>query len=316
MKLTSIFASTFAAAIISAGMLACSGTTSTGGTSGSVTGAGNCSTLATAACGKLNTCLGAAVVTGFYGDSTACATALAADCTNSATLAGSTFATSGAKCEAAYSAATCDDITGNLGAATFDACGKGSLATATACITDVQCSTGFCKAKDPASSSKCGACADILAEGADCKDSCGGASLVCVAGKCAKYVAIGAACGDLSAPCAGLAYCSGAGVCTARVAKGAACDTKTQNCASGLFCGANGCEDLKNAKIGDPCGIVDGAYVGCSASRCKITGSSGVCEAFAAKGEACGTGTSDKRCVQPYECISGKCGFEDPSTCK
>lgn len=318
MKTASIFAYVLVAISVGAIAVGCSGGgSSSGGTtssSGGTTGGGDCTQFAATACAKIDSCA-PGLLAFYYGDLAACKVGVALGCENNKSFPGSTFAASGAKCVTAYSSATCDELLGGTSAVIFDTCGKGSLTTATACIESSQCSSGYCKVTDPNSGSSCGTCAPLPVAGDACINTCGGIGLACVKSTCVKEGVVGSKC-DASAPCGGVLSCD-SGACAPLSGLGGACGATGPSCGLGLFCDAGKCANVPTAKLGEACGVVDGKLAQCVASHCgkPDQNGNGTCEAFGTKGDVCGA-TTDKQCGQPYKCVSGKCGFDDPATCK
>ena len=85
------------------------------------------------------------------------------------------------------------------------------------------------------------------------------------------------------------------------------CDAKTNVCVGFVL-----------AAAGQPCGMINGQKVGCQAlGKCNVPQgmTTGVCEAPAADGAACG-GNGGPQCLVPAGCENGICVSPDPATCK
>jgi hypothetical protein len=150
---------------------------------------------------------------------------------------------------------------------------RGKLPKNAACSVDNQCASGDCDGVT--TEKKCGVCADIAADGADCVVQVGSATtyLRCAVGfvcdtnaskKCTKRVIVaeGGTCGVAGTTCADGLKCSSpkgaqASTCTSPAKKGEACinagDSAAigKKCASDLNCIAGKCQD--RVAIGGTC---------------------------------------------------------------
>jgi len=329
----------FALAVFAVG-LGCS--SSDGGTPAAATDSGTdtpavvtadqaCTELSGALCDQIQTCA-PLFVDAAYGDLANCKTRAKLDCMNAAN-APSTGALPAdiSTCATAAKAATCADLLNNNWPA---ACAPkpGGIADGAPCGNDSQCKSGFCGLDED--KEVCGVCAAKPTEGKPCVRGRCPQGLVCSADRstCGKPVAVGGACGATSACIAG-SQCFG-GKCVANVTtEGAACDEKAgPNCegSKGLTCLSDKCMKLTLVEAGKPCGLLnDGTKVtglalcekngwckGLDPAASKFTG---VCEAAAADGAACvadATYMKGPGCVEPAECVGGKCTLPDAATCK
>jgi hypothetical protein len=113
--------------------------------------------------------------------------------------------------------------------------------------------------------------------------------------------------------------CTG-GSCVAPAGAGMPCDPVARNCdqTQGLYCHpmTRVCTAATFVGAGGSCGLVNNAYVGCSASgHCKITaGLMGTCLAAAADGAACDS-TAGPDCTPPAQCVAAVCKLPNPAGC-
>ncbi len=293
---------------------ACGSSSNGGGGSGN--GAtGDCNSVATAACNKLEQC-SAFAIKAAYGDAATCVKRLEMGCTASTTAPGAkvTAAQFGA-CADAYSKVDCTKLTGGMFLP--DACTvPGSLANGKACGSADQCQSGYCSS----STGICGTCGDRAAAGKACTSSDGCQSgLVCNSKSvCAQPVAAGGQCSDVRDCDAGLVCASG--TCSQPVAVGKACTGSDCDQLAGAFCNPQTkvCASISVADAGQPCGIVNNTFVGCGAAgHCTIPQgqTKGTCQAAAADGASCDP-QNGPTCMAPAICVNGKCTLPDPSSCK
>ena len=291
---------------------ACSSGSSSGGNG---SGTGDCNSVATTACNKLEQCSPLTVKLS-YGDVQTCVTRIAMSCSAATTAPGAslTSAEFGA-CAKAFSQVDCKELVG--GSFAPAACTiKGSLANGKACGSADQCQSGYCGV----STGICGTCAAVGAAGAKCTSSDGcEAGLACTSkGVCATPAAAGGSCTDGRDCAAGLACSSG--TCAQPVAAGGTCAGGDCDHLAAAFCNPQTkvCETVQAADDGQPCGLVNGAFVTCSAAgHCTIPQgqSQGTCQAHAADGATCDN-TNGPGCLAPAICLNGKCTLPDPSSCK
>jgi hypothetical protein len=102
---------------------------------------------------------------------------------------------------------------------------------------------------------------------------------------------------------------------------GMTCDPVLKDCdtTQGLYCvtATKVCAQATFAGAGQPCGVVNGAYVGCAAGgHCKLGVGSlmGSCLAAAADGAACDS-VAGPTCLAPAQCISSVCKLPNPAAC-
>jgi len=299
----------------------------------SVTADEACTQLVAALCDKIQSCAPAYMTLG-YGDIAACKTRAMIDC-KSDLSAPSTAATPSdtVACANVAKTASC--------AALFDndtpaAClpKPGGLEDGKPCAADAQCKSGFCGLDTD--KELCGLCAAKPTEGAACNRGKCPAGLQCSRkSTCAKVVAEGGACDD-SKPCASGTSCYMA-KCVKNAAAGATCDdalVKGPACDGfqGLACLGNKCQKITLVAAGQPCGLeFDGTAVK-SFTLCEKNGwckgldtaakppvLKGTCEAAAKDGDPCvadATFLKGPGCLEPAECVAGKCTLPDAAACK
>lgn len=293
-----------------------------------------CSELATTYCDKANSCA-SLYISVSYGDTATCVSRFKTSC-----LAG---------LQAPSTAQTPGDLSACAGAAKSMSCQAlfdgdlptqcqpkaGGLDDGKSCFTDSQCKSSFCALDNE--KAVCGVCAAKPAAGGKCVSNACPAPLKCSTdGTCNKPVAVGAACSG-SIPCQSGSNCFGMKCVADATTEGAACNAMTgPSCdgTKGLACVTNKCVKFKVAATGADCGIdydatakaVTGATICEKGGWCKgvdLTAMppvfKGKCEPAAKDGEACiessdlGKGPG---CMEPAECVSGKCQLSDNATCK
>lgn len=304
---------TLATTLVTLVLVACSGDDATG-TSASPESA--CAGAATKACAKFKSCA-SIFIQSVYGDDATCAARVQLECL-AGLRANGTGATpaSAVGCGSAIEGATCEALL----AGEVDACWvkAGTLSDGTACAVDTQCAGSNCRKGSDAS---CGACSTRGGAGATCAtNSDCQQPLECHGDKCVALGKAGAACSE-STPCVSSLRCTG-GACAKPLAAGATCDPQDSACdlIAGLFCNARTkvCATFTLAAAGAPCGLIDGAFVGCTAGG-ECTGATldkpGTCRAAAADGQACDD-ENGPRCIEPARCVSGVCTLPDPNACK
>lgn len=289
------------------------GAAGTAGSGGSASG--DCNSVATALCNKLNQCspLGLQLT---YGDVTTCVSRAATSCKDGTTAPGASVSPAQfAACAAAFSSLDCSQWV--HGVTMPSACIiPGSLADGKPCGSADQCKSGFCSV----STGICGACAEPVGAGQKCTSNAGCTSgLVCnSSGQCAQPVAAGGSCTTLADCDTGLVCASSK--CVQPLAAGKACTGGDCDHLAGAFCNPSSkvCETIQAADAGKPCGLVSGAFVLCSAGgHCTIpTGQTqGTCLAHAADGASCDI-QNGPNCLQPALCVNKQCTLGDPSSCK
>ena len=315
-----------AAAVLLAACTSCSSSSSKGGGSDSgtmeagVSPTQACMEMATAACGRLNSCtpFGLQVA---YGDAMTCAQRAALACMPMVGVNGSTVTgTQIEQCAQATMAETCDEWLDNSqpSACTF----TGSLGAGSACGTGSQCQSGYCKL---APGSVCGACSAragagqtepdggaVCAVDADCA-----AMLLCAGGTCMSPAGMGAAC-SMTQPCSRTLACISS-KCATPIAVGNACTALTDcDGSKGAICNTNTkvCIQTQTATSEAACGIVGGGITACTGgSSCAniSTQGQGTCHQPAGDGAPCGF---DVACMGPAICTAtARCTLPNPGSC-
>ena len=299
------------------GLFACSGSSSTSGTTPDQA----CNDLAQTLCDKINSCAPFYLQT-TYGDMATCVTRTKINCVP-AYAANGTSATPDATetCLADAKTTSCDDLLTRKGPPSCFT-QPGQLADGIGCGTDAQCKGTLCRLAD---NSTCGACSSPGGAGSACnRDEDCTHGFVCSNQKCAAPAAAGGACGT-GQPCATSLSCVG-GTCAVALEAGAACTPKLNenacDIAKGLYCHPKNkvCALVGTSAAGGQCGIFNDNLVLCTGgSSCKgdnpLTQTPGTCQAAAADGAACNDTTGPK-CLTPARCVSGVCKLTDPTTCK
>ena len=305
----------FVAPVIGIRIAACSG-----GSSGSAAVSADqaCSDFASAACQAIDGC-SAFLIADVFGDAQTCSTRQKASCTD-ALAANSTGLTPALResCAKALSTASCVDILdNNLPSACLAVAGQ--LSNGSICGDSSQCQSAYC---NTGADGTCGACGAARGgPGATCErdDDCTYGSL-CESGSCVTPGTAGATC-DGTHVCQKTLTCR-AGICSTPAGAGTACTTGSCNALAGLYCSTGSspvCTSITLAAVGQPCGLINGALVACSASgHCDVvTGTgAGTCKGAAADGAACDD-TNGPMCLSPATCgaTSKVCTLPDPSNC-
>ncbi len=289
-------------------------TSASASSGGGVTAEEACAQVATAICGKINSC-SSFFTSVQFGDEATCEARLNLTCPSTFTAEGATVTPDiGKACADAIAGASCDDVLGrNLPAECKPT--PGTLEDGAACGVDAQCKSTHCAKKGEV----CGVCAAPVAAGGtcvvseDCEDGLG-----CAATKCVALAGQGATCDDAT-PCKPTLTCF-MGKCSTPAGAGEACDPVAQNCdrLQGLGCsGASVCQKLKLAGPGEVCGKSGGDLIICSGNgTCKDPGGgSGTCLAAAKDGQACDEMAGPK-CLSQAMCSNGVCTLTDPASCK
>lgn len=286
-----------------------------GGCGNSVSADKACSDAAHDLCAQLEACA-APLVTTVYGDVATCEARAKLNCTPSL-MAPSTSETPDKLdlCATAITTLSCNAL---FTRDTPTACkpDPGKLANGAACGDDAQCLSTYCK---KASAQVCGVCGMRGQAGAACTvDADCDFKLACAMMACAAYGGVGATC-DAAHPCAAPNVCK-AGSCAAPAGAGQTCDPVARDCdaTQGLYCNPTTrvCAQATFAGAGQPCGLVNGAFVGCSGGgHCKLGATfMGSCVAPAADGAACDT-TNGPDCLAPAQCVGAVCKLPNPASC-
>jgi hypothetical protein len=210
-------------------------------------------------------------------------------------------------CGASLNTAACGDVSSTTASCNLD----GTLANGTACGSNLQCQSGFCKGagihesfmmgpNGPVlmTSETCGVCTAEVAVGAACAtgDQCVTDS-ACLNGTCSAFGDVGAGCGTAGPVCKTNLHCDSTSHCAARSAEGGACMTGSDcvvplrcvggSCAAGGDVGASctGSSSCKNGLVCDssrtckqtvhaaPGATCDGELTLCSKGLCSNFGS-------------------------------------------
>lgn len=287
------------------------GGSGTGGGSG-ITGEQACTNYATAYCNRLNTCM-PFTMSIFHGDVSRCIERSKLIC-----LPPLSLATTGSTpqkindCVPMLMSATCSALRTGTAGCKF----TGSQASGTACGSNTQCQSGYCKL----STSMCGVCAAKSINGNPCSgiENCLDGS-ACINGLCAAKKSLGGAC-QTTAACGDLLYCKGGMCTTVATTAGASCDLNDSDSCdyfSGLYCNDQAkCQQIQLVGAGAMCGVLTGNYASCTASgSCKTNGGfMGTCVAVVADGQACNT-NNDLNCLDPASCEAGVCKLWNPGSC-
>jgi len=125
--------------------------------------------------------------------------------------------------------------------------------------------------------------------------------LGCVSGLCAPQVGADGGCTVLGTECQPQMACTGSGFsgrsCQPAKALGAACNPGQSECGYFLWCNAASSQCERWARYHEPCGFINGEFVGCLDGRCA----SSLCEAFFVPGEKCSSNSDcgpAARCAQ------------------
>ena len=310
-----------AAVLPAAGILACSGSSSSIGgvsTDQAITDAAN------AYCNRAQACAPAYVTLG-YGDVTTCSSRYKQVLQASFGATGSVETADQIEaCAQAIPDTTCADLMGNRPPSACQTV-PGTLADGAACGSDSQCKGASCHL---AANALCGTCGERAAAGAACggDDDCS-YGLSCIGAVCAAYGAENATC-DASTPCRPDLGCVG-GRCTAPSSAGTACQSSAEcDDLHGVFCDPTTakCVTAAFAAPGAACGVVNGQLVGCSGpgplcGNVNQTTYQGTCVAYAADGAACDT-ANGPFCDVGAVCVGatagdgkGVCQITNPATC-
>jgi hypothetical protein len=280
---------------------------------------------ASALCAKLAECAPFLLEAG-YGDEATCTERLTTACTEQSLSSGSGMTQANIlACEAALTAATCNDVfANNVPACAF----HGTLANGAICGDGSQCASGFCSH----GSDLCGVCADKGASGAACpsgsNDECQ-TGLVCSSGKvCAKPAVLGGACDDTTQPCLTGSFCTTAKTCASMVKAGEACPGTYLNLGDGTLCLGATSTQIGTAKQGQPCGLAPdtgqpptlcapGGVAACTlvSGGIQLLGlpTKGICAAPKDDGFTC---TAADICQPAAQCISGTCRIPSGRYCQ
>jgi hypothetical protein len=288
-----------------------------------------CAAFVKATCAKRDSCSANGGTALMYGDAATCQSRELPKCLATLT-AGGTSKTPALlmACTSSLAQQTCVDYFDNVLTA---ACTPkpGTSANGAACISSWQCASAFCSL---AHTGVCGVCGPRPTAGASCAQTICGSGLLCHSSTmtCEVAGAAGAAC-DKTMPCAAGLACVGntatvKGSCKLEGSMvGVTCDPKSATAPGcnkdvGLYCDAATmkCVAFGTATAGQPCGLVAGKQVLCTAGGLCVGGSAttaGTCSAAAKDAAAC-SATNGPPCLAPAKCVAGVCALPDPSTCR
>lgn len=311
------------ASLALAGLLACSGSTSSIG--GGVSTDQATTDAANAYCNRAQACAPAYVTLG-YGDVATCASRYKQALVTSFGAPGSVETADQIEaCAQAIPNATCADL---LGRNPPSACHTvpGNLGDGNPCGSDAQCSGAVCHVRV---NDVCGQCGSPTTAGGACvaDDDCAYGT-GCVLGTCTAYGAENASC-DATHPCRPDLGCKG-GACTAPSQAGTACQSSAEcDQLHGLFCDPMGmtCTNVSFAAPNASCGLVGSQLVACQGpgSMCKGADAptyEGTCAPYATDGTACDT-VNGPYCDVGAVCVTGSatsttgtCTVPNPSSCQ
>jgi hypothetical protein len=305
-------------------------TAGTGGTSGDaatsdapaevapVTAAEACHQVATALCDRIGACSPTALKL-FYGDAATCAARAALGCTTDQGTDGITRTPDDlVKCAAALAPAACADLLANQYPAACDL-KPGVAVNGTACGSDWQCQSTYCRKADAA----CGVCGPRQAANGDCTVDAGCLKgLVCANKKCVAPGAPGADCNPGNQPCRGDLYCAKAtNQCTAKVGAAGSCvDDQACDLTKGVACINKVCETINIAGAGQVCGLPTKTLCtgfsgfGPAQDPCSNILVGGICAKPADDGTPCGA--DHQVCLAPANCVMGVCRLPSAPNCK
>lgn len=286
-----------------------------GGTGGGSTGSTPeqaCTAYATALCNRVDVCIPYGTKA-FSGDVATCISRFKLSCIPALGVptTGATVANLNA-CAATLGTASCSSIREGTAACQY----RGTQAAGTACGSNSQCASAYCKYT---TSPSCGVCANRVSNGgqcsspADCIDGSG-----CSNGVCRAKGGAGAICGS-TAPCGDGLWCASGQCAPSATTAGSTCDfNDVDSCdyLSGLFCNSQDrCAAILLAGAGQQCGVSNTSVVFCSYNGTCTSNTNGVCVAVVPDGQACNASQS-KNCLDPAICSNGICTIVDPSSCK
>jgi len=321
----------FALAVFALGLGCSSGSSD----SATVTADQACTDFAATLCDQIQTCA-ATYVQSSYGDVANCKTRAKLECMQTAS-APNTGATAPdiAACASAAKSTPCSALLNNQWPSQCTP-KSGGVADGAPCGNDSQCKSGFCGLDDD--KEVCGVCAKRPGEGEACVRGRCPLGLICSDNNtlCVKPVAVGGAC-DGKTACTAASHCY-ASKCVADVAtEGGACDSDSVagpacDGTKGLICLGKKCIKVSFTTAGAECGIKFEGTTIKSFALCEKSGwckgfnatatpptFTGTCEPAAADGQPCiadATFEKGPGCLEPAECVGGKCTLPDATVCK
>jgi hypothetical protein len=282
-----------------------------------LTAATACDEVAHALCDRLDVCSPTALKL-FYGDRAICATRAGLSCTTDQGVMGTTRTPDDlVRCAGALAAATCADLLANQYPAACDI-KPGTGANGTACGSDWQCQSTYCRKTDA-----CGVCGPRQGADGDCVVD-GGClkGLVCANQKCVAPAGPDVDCNPPNQPCRSDLYCAKASSkCTTKVGVAGACaDDQACDLAKGVLCINHVCEMISVAKAGDACGLPTKTLctgfsgLGPAQDPCSSLLTGGICAKTAEDGTACGA--AHQVCLAPANCVMGVCRLPSAPNCR
>lgn len=270
-----------------------------------------CTTLAENLCGRFEECTAPELFS-----SLDCVTAARDDCVRGAESPAATIADSDlAACGSRYAELTCAELYALELRCELP---PGTKENGQSCVAHTDCKSAFCVY----GGESCGTCAVQPAEGAPCINFQCGPVRSCRDEVCITPKTTGASCVE-SRECSG-AYSCVKGVCTAPLdGEGESCDPNglelpTCNLQRLVYCApdTNRCTAIAVAANGEPCGLVDGAFVACALTQfCDAAAGSeqGTCRPKRAAGEPCALG--EEQCKDGLVCRNGVCSDPGQVSC-
>lgn len=269
-----------------------------------------------------------------YGDTNGCVTLFEQEAAFGLSLPGISATDSQLKaCADAYGTLDCGGSEQSLTACQV----AGTLAAGTACESDSQCQSSYCKVDVSSTTGssaavECGQCAPKADVGGACSDDEGcNTGLVCdTGGTCSQPLAKGAACTLTGKRCDATSKCVN-GTCGEPLAAGAKCDDTADECVDGTACQNGACTsfdaNVTIVDVGQPCSLdgTGGKQIACKRGSCVGATGAEKCVANAQVGQACATsitstaqGTTQDLpdCDGFAVCENGTCVKPDPNECK
>jgi hypothetical protein len=274
-----------------------------------------CTTYAKSVCTRADKC-SHFLVQYVWGDETTCEVRAKASCGATVTAPGSAVTASDAQaCAKAVDAAGCDFLDHNPPKECQSK--PGNHANGAGCVDSSQCVSMHCKKPTDAT---CGTCADAVLAGGTCAldEDCP------YGNKCVQTVCVapgdnGGTCDDKH-PCKNTLTCQ-SGKCAAPLAAGATCDPNAKACdaTQGYYCEATTkvCTQIAQAAGGGACGYASGVITVCnSGGVCSAAlPASGTCSAAAADLATCDI-KKGPSCLNPAQCVNGKCQLPNGPACE
>jgi hypothetical protein len=267
-----------------------------------------CGALADAVCQRTKACA-PGIFPALYMNDAACVAVNAKRCAADAMSPGVTLDANGTNaCATAITTVTCEDLIDDRLPAVCRP--SGTLASGAACLSGLQCKTGFCAGASKGS--LCGVCSMPTKAGAACVAGTCPSGSTCQKNVCVARKKIGEPC-TATSECGTGQVCLDGKACAAGGVEGTLCALDADcNILQGLRCSftTNTCTKLAIVEIGQSCGVVGANAALCHASDCS---NAGVCIARVKEGQAC---SSTTRCESGLSCVGSKCVPYDATLCK